>query len=355
MPDNAIVMGGRRLGAGHPPLVIAELSGNHNGSLARALELVEVAAACGAGALKLQTFTAATLTIDSARPEFFIDSPGGPWHGRRLWELYEEAHTPWAWHEPIFAAARRAGLLCISTAFDESSIEFLLRLGVDAIKIASFELVHLPLLRAAARSGKPVLVSAGMATREEVDDAVGALHESTRDFVLLKCTSAYPAVEAEANLRTMLDMRDRYRCQVGLSDHTLGPHVAFGAVALGAVIVEKHFTLARSDGGVDATFSLEPRELKELVDGVALVWRGLGEVRYAPQVSEQASLAERPSIYVVAPVAKGEVLSHHHLRVIRPNAGLPPKQLAAVLGRAARRDIAAGTPLSWALIDDSCR
>ena len=353
MPNHAITIGGRVVGAGHPPLVIAELSGNHNGSLDRALELVQRAAACGAGALKLQTYTAGTLTINSRRPEFFIDSPGSPWHGRRLWELYEEAHTPWEWHEPLFDASRRAGMLCISTAFDESSLELLLRLGADAIKIASFELVHLPLIDAVARSGKPVILSTGMGTREEIGDAVQTLRESTSDFILLKCTSAYPAIEAEANLRTMVDLRDRYQCEVGLSDHTLRPHLAFGAVALGAVVIEKHFTLSRADGGVDSEFSIEPHELTELVDGVGLVWQGLGEVRYGVQEREKASLAERPSIYVVAPVAKGETLTARNVRVIRPGNGLAPKHLPAILGCSARHDIESGTPMSWALIDDA--
>lgn len=352
MANPVIKLAGKRIGAAHPPLVIAEMSGNHNGSLERALAIVHAAAECGADAIKLQTFLPATLTIDSRKPEFHIDDPDGPWHGRRLWELYAEAHTPWEWHRPIFDAARSHAMACISTAFDASSLEFLLSMDVDAIKIASFELVHVPLIQAVARSGKPVLLSTGMAAIDELDEAVAALRgNGCSEFVLLKCTSAYPSEEKEANLLTMQDMASRYACHVGLSDHSLRPYSAFAAVALGARVIEKHFTLNRTDGGVDAGFSLQPAELGELVQGSRLAWLSRGEVRYGSQPGEAASLKERPSIYVVGNVKKGEILSTHNIRVIRPDNGLPPRYLPLVIGKRAARDIDTETPLSWDLIE----
>lgn len=344
-------IGGREVGREHPPLVIAEMSGNHNGSCDAALKLVRAAADAGAHAIKLQTFTAATLTIDSRRPEFFIDDPASLWHTRRLWELYEEAHTPWEWHEPIFAEARKRGLLCISSAFDLSSVEFLVKLGVDAIKLASFELVHIPLIEAAAKSGRPVILSTGMAAQAEIDDAVAALRlHGCETFVLLKCTSAYPAEEKDADVRTMIDLRDKYGCEVGLSDHTLRPYVAFAATALGASVIEKHFALKRSDGGLDAAFSLEPAEMKELVAGAELVWRSLGSVRYGPKTVERTSLKERCSIYVVKQVKRGEPFTPENIRVIRPGNGLPPKHYRTLLGKRSARDLDEATPLSWDLV-----
>jgi pseudaminic acid synthase len=347
----ALDIGPVRAGEGHRPVVIAEMSANHRGSFEAAMRIVEAAAAHGADAIKLQTYTAATLTIDSARPEFFIDDRASLWHGRRLWDLYQEAHTPWDWHRPIFESARARGLACISTAYDLTSLEFLLEIGVDAVKIASFELVHLPLLAAAARSGKPLLVSTGMATLDEISAAVETVraHGCNR-LMLLKCTSAYPADEADANLLTIPDMRRRFHCEVGVSDHTLGPYAAFAATALGAAAIEKHVTLARSEGGVDASFSVEPHELRELAVGTDLVWRSCGEVHYAPLPSERASRAERPSIYVVAAVTRGERFNATNIRVIRPSAGLAPARYAEVLGRVCAIDCPAGTPLSWSMI-----
>jgi N-acetylneuraminate synthase len=344
----SFAIGAREIGFGHRPLIVAEMSGNHNGSLERAQEIVRTAAACGAGAIKLQTFTAGTLTLDSRRAEFFIDEPDGPWHGRRLWELYDEAHTPWEWHKPLFDAARGLGLACISTAYDFTSLEFLASIGVDAIKIASFELVHLPLIQACARFGKPVLLSTGMATLDELNEATAALRsQSCERFVLLKCTSAYPSQESDANIHTMTDMRKRYACEVGLSDHNLGPHTALAAVALGAAVIEKHFTLARADGGVDAAFSIEPNELRDLVHGANFVWQSLGEVRYGPVAAEAASLRERPSIFVARPMSKGQTFNEANIRIVRPAGGLAPKHYAGVIGRRCARDIDAATPLSW--------
>jgi N-acetylneuraminate synthase len=333
-------------------MIVAELSANHNASLDRALRIVRAAAECGADGIKLQTFKPETLTIDSSRAEFIIDDPGGLWHGRRLWDLYREAHTPWQWHQPIFDAARALGLACISTACDLEALEFLVSLGIDAIKIASFELIHIPLLEVAAKCGKPVLLSTGMASREELDEAVATLRAShDHEFILLKCTSAYPSTEGDANILTIPDMRERYGCGVGLSDHTLRPYTAFAATAQGAVIIEKHFTLARRDGGLDSAFSLEPAELRELVDGTELVWRSLGDVSYGPLAAESASVKERPSIYAIEPVKKGEAFTDRNIRIIRPANGLAPKHYRALVGRACTRDIAAETPLSWELVE----
>jgi N-acetylneuraminate synthase len=332
-------------------MIVAELSANHNSSLDRALRIVHAAAECGADGIKLQTFKPELLTIDSSRAEFIIDDPGGLWHGRRLWDLYRQAHTPWEWHQPIFDAARALGLACISTACDLESLEFLVSLGVDAIKIASFELIHIPLLEAAAQCGKPVLLSTGMASREELDDAVAALRANEcNEFILLKCTSAYPSTEANANILTIPDMRERYGCDVGLSDHTLAPYTAFAAAAQGAVIIEKHFTLARRDGGLDSAFSLEPAELRELVRGTELVWRSLGDVAYGPLAAESASIKERPSIYAIEPVKEGETFTDRNIRIIRPANGLAPKYLRALVGRTCAREIPAGTPLSWEFV-----
>lgn len=351
MSGEGVLIGRRTVGGGRRPLILAELSGNHNGSLDGALRLIRAAAASGVEAIKLQTYTSATLTIDSERPEFFIDDPQSLWHGRRLWELYAEAHTPWEWHKPLFEAARAEGLLCISSAYDLSSLEFLLGLDVDAIKIASFEIVHIPLIEAAARSGKSIILSTGMATATEIDDAVGAMRRNGCErFVLLKCTSAYPSEEKDANIRTMLDMRTRYGCEVGLSDHTLRSHAAFAAAAHSAALIEKHFTIARAEGGVDSAFSIEPAELRDLVEGTGLVWQSLGEAAYGVRPAEETSLKERASIYVVRPMKKGERFTPENLRIIRPANGLAPKHYDAVIGKTCARDLAAEAPLTWELV-----
>jgi pseudaminic acid synthase len=353
MPDIKLNISGKPIGPGHRPLIIAEMSANHNGSLAAALGIVHAAAECGADAIKLQTFTADTLTIDSSRPEFLIDDPKSLWHGRRLWELYEEAHTPWEWHQPIISAARAKGLACISTAFDAQSVDFLLSVGIDAIKISSFELIHIPLIETAAKTGIPILLSTGMASLEELNDAVRALRANDcEQFILLKCTSAYPSQETDANILTMHDMRLRYRCEVGLSDHTLRPYAAFAATALGAVVIEKHFTIARADGGLDSTFSLEPAELRALVTGVDLVWKSLGKVSHSSLDVEKTSKKERPSIYVVRAVGKGEKFTEKNLRIIRPSNGLAPSQYKSLIGKTSARDIASGSPMSWDMVLD---
>ena len=351
MKNIGINIGGKLVGFGRRPMIIAEVSGNHNGTLEGALKILRAAAANGADAVKLQTFTPGTLTIDSRRPEFFINDPNNLWHGRRLWDLYAEAHTPWEWHKPIFEAARAEGLVCISSAFDLSSLEFLLSLGTDAIKIASFELVHIPLIEAAARSGKPLLISTGMAKQSEIDEAVAAMCTNDCDqFILLKCTSAYPSEENEANILTMQDMRLRYGCEVGLSDHTLRPYAAFAATALGAAVIEKHFTISRAEGGVDSAFSIEPPELHELVEVTELVWRSRGDVRYGPLPTEETSLKERPSIYVVRPIKKGEKFTEENIRIIRPANGLAPKHYSSVIGKTCACDLNEELPLSWDLL-----
>ncbi len=347
-----IKIGQHLVGSGHPPFIIAEVSANHRGSLDRALEIVHAAADNGAHAIKLQTFTASTLTIDSFGPDFFIRDQDSLWNGRRLWELYQEAETPWEWHAPLFEAARERGMACISSAFDESSVDFLLKLGVDAIKIASFELVHIPLIKAAAKTGLPVLLSTGMATVDEIENAVEALRNNDcEQFILLRCTSAYPSLEKDANTVSIVDMQKRFSCQVGLSDHSLSPYAAYAAVGLGATIIEKHLTLHRADGGLDASFSMEPPDLKEIVEGSKQVWLCRGSVKYGPQKVEETSRKERPSIYVTRSIAAGEIFTPDNIRIIRPGYGLPPKDFHRVLGHRALINILAETALDWSMID----
>jgi pseudaminic acid synthase len=340
------------IGAGRPPFIIAEMSGNHNQSLDRALAIVDAAAAAGADAIKLQTYTADTLTIDAQGEGFTIADDKSLWQGRNLYDLYREAYTPWEWHGPIFEHARAKGLVAFSSPFDESAVDFLETLGVPAFKIASFENVHLPLIRKAAATGKPLVISTGMATRAELDDAVAAAREAgCRDLVLLKCTSTYPATPENTNLATITDLRARYGCEVGLSDHTMGLGVAAAAVAMGATVIEKHFTLARADGGVDSAFSLEPRELEALVTETARAAAAMGEVKYGPTDAERKSLMFRRSLYVVQDLEPGDTLTAESVRIIRPGMGLPPKEFDRVLGRRVRMRVARGTPLSWDIIE----
>jgi N-acetylneuraminate synthase len=343
-----IVVAGRRIGDRHPPFVVAELSGNHNGSLPRALEIVDAAAAAGADALKLQTYTADTMTLPLTRGEFSIRDPRSLWKGKSLYRLYREAHTPWSWHKPIFDRCRKRGLIPFSTPFDRSAVSFLRTLNAPAFKIASFENVDLALIRAAAATGRPLIISTGMATLSELDDAVRAARGAgCEQLVLLKCTSAYPAPARESHLRTLPHLREAFRCLVGLSDHTLGVGTSVAAVALGATVLERHLTLSRKDGGVDAAFSLEPDELKRLVREARTAWEALGGVRYGPTRREEGSLVFRRSLYVTRAVKKDDVFDRRNVRAIRPGLGLPPKHLDAVLGRRAGRDIAAGSRLRW--------
>ena len=338
------------IGLEHRPFVIAELSGNHNGSLERALEIVEAAAKTGAQCIKLQTYRADTLTLEVREGEFVITDPKSPWKGRSLHSLYEEAHTPWEWHEVILKRASELGMVCFSSPFDETAVDFLETLGVPAYKIGSFECTHLPLLRRVAATGKPVILSTGMATVAEIDEAVRTLRSGGSEVAVLKCTSTYPSTPEHSNLRTLPHLREMLGCEVGVSDHTLGIGVAVAAVAQGAVIIEKHFTLARADGGVDSLFSMEPDEMRALVVESERAWQALGRVHYGPTAAEKVAVTRRRSIYVSRPVRAGEVLSRENLRIVRPGSGLPPRYWDLVLGRRIKSDCEAGTPLSWDLL-----
>ncbi|TFV91761.1 pseudaminic acid synthase, partial [Oxalobacteraceae bacterium OM1] len=321
------------------------MSGNHNQSLARALEIVDAAADAGAHALKIQTFTADSMTLDLDEGEFFVSDKKNLWQGRSLYDLYQEAHTPWNWHEAIFKRCRERGLACFSTPFDEAAVDFLESLDAPFYKIASFENTDLPLIRRVARTGKPIIISTGMATLGELDETVHAAREAgCRDLVLLKCTSTYPATPENTNVRTIPHMRDALNCLVGLSDHTMGVGVAVASVALGACVIEKHFTLRRADGGVDATFSLEPDELRALVMETERAWLALGAPSYGPTAAEQASLQYRRSLYIASDLQPGDVLTPENLRRIRPGLGLPPKHYEFLLGKAVRKAVRKGTP-----------
>ena len=337
----------RLIGRAHPPFVIAEMSGNHNQSLQRALDIVEAAAQAGAHAVKLQTYTADTMTLNVRGGSFDINDPDSLWSGRNLHDLYKQAYTPWEWHGPIMERARQLGLICFSSPFDESAVDFLEDLNVPAYKIASFENNHLPLIAKAASTGKPLIISTGMASLAELERAVITARDAgCQQLVLLKCTSTYPATPENTNIRTIPHLRELFGCEVGLSDHTMGVGVAVASVALGATLVEKHFTLARADGGVDSAFSLEPDELAALVSDTKRAWQALGQVRYGPTEAEKKSLVFRRSIYVAADIAEGEAFTHNNLRIVRPGNGAPPWLLEQLLGRTARRNYSAGTPLS---------
>jgi pseudaminic acid synthase len=336
----------RPIGPVHPPFVIAEMSGNHNQSLERALAIVEAAAQAGAHAIKLQTYTADTMTLDVRGGSFEINDPDSLWAGQNLHDLYKQAYTPWEWHAPIMERARELGLICFSSPFDETAVDFLMDLDVPAFKIASFENNHLPLIEKAAATGKPLIISTGMATLSELDDAVRTARESgCTELVLLKCTSTYPATPENTNLRTIPHLRELFGCEVGLSDHTMGVGAAVAAVALGATVIEKHFTLARADGGVDSAFSLEPQELASLVIESERAWKALGQVRYGPTEAEQKSLVFRRSIYVAKDIAVGELFTSENLRIVRPGNGCPPRFIQQLLGRPARQRYEAGAPL----------
>lgn len=333
------------------PFVIAEMSGNHNASLERAFEIVDAAAAAGADALKLQTYTAETMTLDIKRGEFSISDPKSLWAGRDLFSLYKEAYTPWEWHEPIFERARGHGMLCFSSAFDDSSVDFLETLNVPAYKVASFELTDIPLIRKVASTGKPMIMSTGMATIAEIDDAVTAAREAgCETLVLLKCTSTYPAPPANTNLLTIPHMAELFGCEVGLSDHTLGVGVPIGATALGATVIEKHFCLSRAEGGVDSAFSLEPAEFKQMVEECKRVKEAVGRVWYGATATEVKSRTRRRSLYIGADLQPGDVLTPENLRRIRPGLGLAPKFIDMVMGKPVKRDVRRGTPLSWDLL-----
>jgi len=333
------------------PFIIAEMSGNHDQSLDRALGIVEAAANSGAHGLKLQTYTPDTMTLDLNEGDFFISDDNNFWKGRSLYDLYQEAHTPWEWHKPIFDLGRKLGLVVFSTPFDATAVDFLEELGAPCYKIASFELTDIPLIRRVASTGKPMIMSTGMATVAEIDEAVRtARAHGCPEIVLLKCTSTYPAPPEASNLRTIPHMRELFDCEVGLSDHTLGIGVAVASVALGATVIEKHFTLCRADGGVDAVFSMEPQEMKALVEETMRAWQALGEIRYDPAEAEMASMAHRRSLYVIQDLAPGDVLSLENVRSIRPSHGLAPRYLDVVLGKRVNKAVTRGTPMSWDLL-----
>lgn len=339
------------IGESHSPFIIAEMSGNHNQSIEKALEIIDASAATGAHAIKLQTYTADTLTIDASHDEFFIADKKSLWQGRNLYDLYKEAHTPWEWHAALFQRAKERGILCFSTPFDDSAVDFLESLEVPAYKIASFENNHLPLLKKVAMTGKPVIMSTGISTLGDIELAVKTLRENgCKDIVLLKCTSTYPASPENTNLYTIPHMSALFDCHVGLSDHTLGIGVSVASVALGARVIEKHFTISRADGGVDSAFSLEVQEFKMLVEESERAFRGLGKISYGIHAEEEKSKTFKRSIYIVEDMKAGEVLSEKNIRIIRPGLGLSPRMFDEMLGKHINRDVRKGTALSLDLI-----
>ena len=348
---NEINIAGRKIGPGHPPFIIAEMSGNHNQSLDRALAIVKAAAKAGAHAVKLQTYTADTMTLDIAEKEFFINDPDSLWNGRSLYELYKEAYTPWEWHKPIFDRCQELGLIYLSTPFDDTAVDFLEELDVPCYKIASFENTDIPLIRKVAATGKPMIISTGMATIAELDETVRTAREAgCRDLILLKCTSSYPATPENTNILTIPHMAKLFDCQVGLSDHTMGFGAAVASVALGATIIEKHFTLSRAGGGVDSAFSMEPDEMRALVAETKRAWQALGKVSYGPTKKEEKSLIFRRSLYIVRDMKKGDILTRENLRAIRPGLGLPPKYYDMLLGKCVNRGAKRGTAVGWELV-----
>lgn len=350
-PDSTVTIGGVPVGRDHPPFIIAEMSGNHDGSLDKALEIVRAAAAAGAHAVKLQTYTADTITIDVDTPDFRLSDEHPLWGGRRLYDLYEEAHTPWKWHAPIFDLARELGLLAFSSPFDPTAVEFLESLEVPAYKIASSEIVDLPLVRTAAATGKPIIISTGMASVGEIHAAVTAARSTGNEQVIvLSCTANYPADPAASNLRGIPVMAETFGAPIGLSDHTMGIGAAVASIAFGAVLVEKHVTMSREEGGVDSDFSLEPDELALLVSQTRVAWQALGEPRIGARESEREGLRFRRSLYVVEDVAAGDPVSDKNVRSIRPANGLPPDTFTQLEGRAFTRNVPRGTPMSWDLV-----
>ena len=348
---HAFEIAGRPIGQGHSPFVIAEMSGNHNQSLERALEIVEAAAKTGAHALKIQTYTPETMTLDIAEREFFIADKNSLWKGKSLFQLYGEAYTPWEWHKPIFDRARELGIIAFSTPFDDTSVDFLESLDVPCYKITSFENTDIPLIRKVASTGKPMIISTGMASVAEIDETVRAARDAgCKDLVLLKCTSTYPATPTNTNILSIPHMRALFGCEVGLSDHTMGVGVSVASVALGATVVEKHFTLNRADGGVDSSFSMEPAEMSSLVVETERAWQALGSVSYGATAAEEKSKVFRRSLYVAEDMKAGDILTPANLRAIRPGLGLPPKFMEIVMGKAVKVDVKKGTALFWDLL-----
>ena len=349
--ENLLKIGDRVIGNNNPPFIIAEMSGNHNQSLERALQIVEAAAKTGAHALKIQTYTPDTMTLDLDEREFHISDPKSLWAGTSLYKLYGEAYTPWEWHKPIFDRAHELGIIAFSTPFDDTSVDFLESLDVPCYKIASFENTDLPLIRRVAATGKPLIISTGMASIAELDDTVKAARESgCKDLILLKCTSTYPATASNTNILTIPHMRELFDCDVGLSDHTMGVGVSVASVALGATVIEKHFTLNRADGGVDSSFSMEPAEMAQLVLETERAWQALGKVSYGATDAEKKSILFRRSLYLVKDLKAGDMLTKDNVRAIRPGLGLPIKYLNLVLGRRVSQDALRGTALCWEML-----
>lgn len=348
---NYVQIAERKVGSGHQPFVVAEMSGNHNQSLERAIEIVDAVARSGAHALKIQTYTADTMTLDINAKEFFIRDPDSLWQGTSLYDLYKAAHTPWEWHQPIFQRCKEKGIIGFSSPFDATAVDFLESLDVPCYKIASFENTDLPLIRKVSQTGKPIIISTGMATIAELDETVQTARENgCKDLILLKCTSTYPAAPENTNITTIPHMRELFNVQVGLSDHTLGSGVALASIALGATFVEKHFTLSRQDGGVDSAFSMEPEEMKRLVEETERVWQALGNISYGPTKAEKKSLQFRRSLYVTQDIQEGEIFTTKNIRAIRPGKGLPPKYYNHFLGKASKIALKKGTPLSFELL-----
>jgi len=342
----------KKISIRHPPFIVAEMSGNHNQSLERALEIVEVAAKAGVHALKLQTYTADTMTLDINEGEFYIGDPNSLWHGKSLYQLYQQAYTPWEWHKSIFDRCKELGIIGFSTPFDAKAVDFLESLNVPCYKIASFENTDLPLIRKVASTGKPMIISTGMATVAELDETVRTAWEAgCRDLILLKCTSTYPSTPKDTNLLTIPHMRDLFNVQVGLSDHTMGIGVAVASVALGVTVIEKHFTLRRADGGVDSAFSMEPEEMQQLVIETERSWQAMGTINYQPTEAEKGSLVYRRSLYVAQDMKAGNMFTTENLKALRPGLGLPPKYYEILLGKAIKHSAKKGTPVSWKLLN----
>ena len=349
--SNEIKIANRFIGLNHAPFIIAEMSGNHNKSFERAKKLIESAANSGAHAIKFQTYTAETMTLDISDGDFLISDNNSLWCGRNLYDLYDEAHTPWDWHEELFSYAKQLGMIPFSSPFDKTSVDFLEGLDVPCYKVASFECTDLPLVSYIASKGKPMIISTGMASVAEIGETVKTAKDNgCNDIILLKCTSTYPASPKNTNILTIPHLRGLFECEVGLSDHTMGIGASVASVALGATVIEKHFTIKRADGGVDSSFSMEPHELESLVIETERAHQSLGKIKYGPLNDEAKSLVFRRSIYITKDIKAGEILNHENIRVIRPGYGIEPKYLDLVIGRPVKIDAKKGTALSWDII-----